>query len=436
MTDTIRDSDREKIRAKARTARIVLDDLETLAMTTASRHDYQLDLLVAEVAELRVERDAAVAEAWRLVGAEDLAKSLQADVAELERRTAHAAEVILQGVDDVAAVDMTVGLDDIRALLAEAGQDNPAIGALLVVDGDEVQVVDSLHAIVADVAMLTDAVRNGRVIAAEAQADRDRAIRAAADNAAAEADHAAELAQDLQAAVDDLAAAIAPLNRPSAKLAKSSNPIGALRIVTEVVANIAAHVLDGAAGEGPKALAIALADADRIEDEIHAIEAVCEAAGMAATVERADIPAWLAEHLTTRVDQVKAKKKTKAAEVELDEAGDGDGSPWVIQRNDANGRRWWTSGGWVKPLPAAHQFSVRAEAQLHKPRGSKIVSIAEAQALADNDRRVAVAALDDAADGGGVVPENYVDGGIVDDAAEGGDGVVGRYLPRSGGGES
>lgn len=349
------DIDRTRLTHKAQQIIRGILELESLAIAGATQHERQLDAL----------RD-------------ELAKAAD------------------------APVDMTIGLDDIRELLLEAGQDNPAIGALLVEDGDEVQVVDSIHAIVDTLVQ-----RDGLVVALQdsrnrAKADRDRAIQAAADNAAAEADHAAELAQDLHAAVDGLVDAIASLNRPSAKLAKLSNPIGALRIVTEVVKDVARQVLDGIAGERPMALALSLADADQLEEQISAIEAVCEAAGMPATVERADIPAWLAEHLTTRAEK---KAKAKKDVVFKDDAG----GPWVIMRNDANGRRWFldlaafNGLAWDVRLSEARRYDTEEDAATHKPRGSKVVTLLEAQRLVENDARVAASAalpFDDGASNG------------------------------------
>lgn len=218
------DNDRERIKSKARSIVAALADLEVLALTAATRHAYQVGELVKEVAELKVERDAAVAEAWRLVAVETRANDLQQRLDEVTRQ------------------------------------------------------------------------------------------RDAAD-------------------------------------AKTDKPLWAAAKSTLVT--------------------------------------------------------WTTPRPGPRVGE---------AVVVVEETGDP--GPWVIGRNDANGRRWWTpNDGWVKPLPAAHQFSVHAEAQLHKPRGSKIVSIVEAQALADNDRRIAAAAIPPPAPfPGGVAPENYIDGGIVDDA--------------------
>jgi len=398
------DNDRQRIEDKAHSIRVGLVELERLAVAAASRHDHQVDLLKKKAEQLQADVDEANRRifAAATVGREGDAEvdrqiaALKADMAEDFRRIGHAADIILQGVDEATdVVDMTVGLDDIRELLAEAGQDNPAIGALLVDDGDEVQVVDSLHAILADLAMLTDAVRNGRVIAAEAQAARDRAIQAAADNAAAEADAAAGLAQDLQTAVDGLVAAVAPINRPSAKLARLSNPIGALRIVTEVVEDVARQILDGHQGQCAKALAMALTDADQLEEQISAIEAACEAGGMAATVERRAIPAWLASNLTTRAEKVKARKANATGPNDEPAALAG---PWVIMRNDANGRRWFfdvvtgSHTAWGRLLSAAGHYDMAEHAETHKPRGSKVITLLEAQRLVDNDARIAAAA--------------------------------------------
>lgn len=230
-------------------------------------------------------------------------------------------------------------------------------------------------------------------------------IQAATDNEEARTDGDKEAASDMQAAIDGLVDAIASLNRPSAKLAKLSNPIGALRIVTEVVKDVARQVLDGIAGERPMALALSLADADQLEEQISAIEAACEAGGMAATVERADVPAWLASNLTTRAEKTKARK-ANASKPADDPCVVG---PWVIMRNDANGRRWFldlaafNGLAWDVRLSEARRYDTEEDAATHKPRGSKVVTLLEAQRLVENDARVAASAalpFDDGASNG------------------------------------
>ena len=80
-----------------------------------------------------------------------------------------------------------------------------------------------------------------------------------------------------------------------------------------------------------RALALARADADRLETEMHAIEAVCEAGGMPPTIEREDIPAWLAEHLTTRIERKEKVKKAKKAKAKTS-------TPPVIEADDGLGQ--------------------------------------------------------------------------------------------------
>lgn len=280
------DADRERIRARARLARDVLADLEEAAISAASRHGHQVDALKTELAE-----------AQRQLATPSLP----------------------------FPASMAVGLDDIRVILEE--EKRGVIDDLVVVEDGQVQVIDTIHQLLAhiiavDTAWPASEMESLRRSLEWTQEELRKANAAAVDNAAAQDDYAAALVQDLQAAIDEMVAAITPINRPNAKLARLSNPIGAMRIITEVIEDVAKQILDGASGENAKALAVALADADRIEDEIHAIEAVCEAAGMPATLERADLPAWLAEHLTTRIERkqkVKKAKKVQADELPLDD---------------------------------------------------------------------------------------------------------------------
>ena len=280
------DADRERIRARARLARDVLADLEEAAISAASRHGHQVDALKTELAE-----------AQRQLATPSLP----------------------------FPASMAVGLDDIRVILEE--EKRGVIDDLVVVEDGQVQVIETIHQLLAhiiavDTAWPASEMESLRRSLEWTQEELRKANAAAVDNAAAQDDYAAALVQDLQAAIDEMVAAITPINRPNAKLARLSNPIGAMRIITEVIEDVAKQILDGASGENAKALAVALADADRIEDEIHAIEAVCEAAGMPATLERADLPAWLAEHLTTRIERkqkVKKAKKVQADELPLDD---------------------------------------------------------------------------------------------------------------------
>ena len=273
------DIDRTRLAEKAQHVIAAIKDLEALAIAGATQHERQLDML-----------------------REELAKAPPAPTD-----------------------SMAVGLDDIRTILEE--ETHPVVQHLLVIEDDKVQVIDSLHQLLGHIVAVdtkwpASEMQSLRLQLQFTQDELRKANTAALANAEAEADYDAALAQDLQAAIDEMVAAITPINRPNAKLARLSNPIGAMRIITEVIEDVAKQILDGAAGEGPKALAVALADADRIEDQIHAIEAVCEAGGMPPTIEREDIPAWLAEHLTTRIERkekVKKAKKVKAPAVEADD---------------------------------------------------------------------------------------------------------------------
>ena len=105
------------------------------------------------------------------------------------------------------------------------------------------------------------------------------------------------------------------------RLADNANPTAAIIVVAEALREMTGQILEGGATEyAMRALALARADADRLETELHAIEAVCEAGGMPPTIEREDIPAWLAEHLTTRIERkAKKAKKAKAPAIEADD---------------------------------------------------------------------------------------------------------------------
>jgi hypothetical protein len=271
------DADRERIRARARLTRDVLADLEEAALSAASRHTHQVDALKTELAEAQCQLDA------------------------LATRTP---------VDS-----MTVGLDDIRTILVE--ETHTTVRELLVLEDGQVQVVDSIHQLLAHVAMLSDAVQ-------KAYADRDRAIQAAADERDAAADQYNEEYYVLTGKVRALGLAIRPVNSGAAEIVARCDVLAAIDVVAQAVTELAGQIVDGGRGETARALALAQADANRIEDEIHAIEAVCEAAGMPATVEREDIPAWLAEHLTTRAEKkAKAKKAKKNVVFEDDERAPG-----------------------------------------------------------------------------------------------------------------
>jgi hypothetical protein len=351
------DADRERIRARARLARDVLADLEEAALAAASRHTHQVDALKTELAEAQCQLDA------------------------LATRT---------------PVDMTVGLDDIRTILIE--ETHTTVRELLVLEDGQVQVVDSIHQLLAHVAMLSDAVR-------KAYADRDRAISGAADNANAAADQYEEEYQVLKGKVRALGLAIRPVNSAAAEVAARCDVLAAIDVVAQAVTELAGQIVDGGRGETARALAREQANANQIENELQAIEAVCEAAGMAATVEREDIPAWLAEHLTTRVEaKAKAKKakKDEAIEEEAIEEEASDWGPWVVMRNDAKGRRFGDgAAGWTSLDVACCRYALREQAVDAKPRGATVVSLLEAEALVANDARIAAGSAELPSDVGG-----------------------------------
>jgi hypothetical protein len=250
------DADRERIRARARLARDVLADLEEAAISAASRHGHQVDALKTELAEAHRQLDARPA------------------------------------VDS-----MTVGLDDIRAILAE--ETHTTVQELLVVEDGQVQVVDSIHQLLAHIiAVATDAV--------DAKADAD-----------------AEDLRTLTGKVRALAESIRPVNAVSASIAARCDVLAAIDEIAEAVTELARQIVGGEKGEAMKALALEQANADQIENELQAIEAVCESGGMPPTIERADIPAWLAEHLVSRVEK-KAKAKRKAKALAADDVGEGE----------------------------------------------------------------------------------------------------------------
>lgn len=333
------DADRERIRARARLARDVLADLEEAAISAASRHGHQVDALKTELAVVADERDSAIAELDRLNHLDVLSLQLPSGgvPAGIEQGlrcwhsaafAARTAAWTLKERLDVAAVDsMAVGLDDIRTILEEEKHD--VVQHLLVIEDDKVQVVDSIHQLLAHIIAVDTAwpasLREATASQAElrrsllwTQDELEKANAAALANAEAEADHLADMDGDLRQAVTELIDSIRPIDVAAARLADNGNPTSAIIVVAEAMREFTGQILEN--NEAMRALALARADADRLETELHAIEAACEAAGMAATVEREDIPAWLALHLTPRAAKVKAKRKAKAPAVE-DEAG-------------------------------------------------------------------------------------------------------------------
>ena len=279
------DADRERIRARARLARDVLADLEEAAISAASRHGHQIDALKTELAE-----------AQRQLATPSLP----------------------------FPPSMAVGLDDIRTILEE--EKRGVIDDLVVVEDGQVQVIDTIHQLLAhiiavDTAWPASEMESLRRSLLWTQDELRKAHAAALANADAEADHLADMDGDLRQAVTELIDSIRPVDVAAARLADNANPTAAIIVVAEALRELTGQILEDGEGETMRALALARADADRLETELHAIEAACEAAGMAATVEREDIPGWLALHLTPRASKAKAKRKAKAPAVE-DEAGD------------------------------------------------------------------------------------------------------------------
>jgi hypothetical protein len=282
------DADRERIRARARLARDVLADLEEAAISAASRHGHQVDALKTELAEAQRQ---------------------------------------------LAPSSMAVGLDDIRTILAE--ETHTTVQELLVIEDGQVQVVDSIHQLLAHIiavetawpastlASLRESLKWTQEELAKSRAAHHASIKGATDNADADADMWDEEITTLTAKVRALAEAIRPVNGAAAEIAARCDVGAAIDVIAQAVTELAGQIVDGGRGETAKALALEQANANQIETELQAIESVCEAAGMSATVEREDIPAWLAEHLTTRVEK-KVKAKRKAKSIPADDVGEGE----------------------------------------------------------------------------------------------------------------
>jgi hypothetical protein len=279
------DADRERIRARTRLAHDVLADLEEAAISAASRHGHQVDALKTELAE-----------AQRQLATPSLP----------------------------FASSMVVGLDDIRTILVE--ETHTTVQELLVVEDGQVQVVDSIHQLLAhiiavDTAWPASEMESLRRSLLWTQDELRKANAAALANAQADADYLADADGDLRQAVAELIDSMRPVDVAAARLADNANPTAAIIVVAEALRELTGQILEDGEGETMKQLALARADADRLESELHLIEAACEAAGMAATVEREHIPGWLALHLTTRALKAKAKRKAKSPAVD-DEAED------------------------------------------------------------------------------------------------------------------
>jgi len=293
------DADRERIRARARLTRDVLADLEEAALSAASRHTHQIDVLKTELAEVQRELDARPA------------------------------------VDS-----MVVGLDDIRTILEE--EKHNVVQELLIIEDDKVQVIDSLHRLLAHIIAVDTAWPASEMESlrrnlqwTEDELKKERAarikeIKARVENHDADEAMYAEEIATITGKVRALAKAIRPINTLAAEIASTCDFGAAIDVVAQAVTEVASQIMDGGRGETAKALALSQAYATQTEDEMHAIEAVCEAGGMPPTVERADIPAWLAEHLTTRIERKEKAKKTKKAKVPAVEDDDDQGQLSIL----------------------------------------------------------------------------------------------------------
>ncbi len=341
-----RDGDRERILARARLAHDVLADLEEAALAASSRHDHQVDLLKAELAEAN-------------------------------RR-------------------MTINLDDIRALLAKLGQDNPAVGALLVSDSDdEVQVGVSIHALVDTVAQQAGLIVDLQQSRDRAKADLTAAIQAARDNVDAKADSDAEDWASVTTHVRLLAEAIRPINSGAAEVAARADALAAIDVIAQAITELAGQLLTGEGNTLMKGLVAARESFAGLFAINEGIVKVCEAAGMP-FCEPEQVAGWLVNNLKPRAKAPKAKAAAPEQE-----------GPFVIMRNDANGRRFWAydvtrksdsrhvgeGPGWDL-LPHAVQYDTFEVATTTKPRGSKVVTLAEATALVENDARIAAASAE------------------------------------------
>jgi hypothetical protein len=288
------DADRERIRARARLARDVLADLEEAALAAASRHGHQVDALKTELAE-----------AQRQLATPSLP----------------------------FPSSMTVGLDDIRAILAE--ETHTTVQELLVIEDGQVQVVDSLHQLLAHIiavetawpAAAAESLRMSLAWTQEeltkSRAAHHASIKGATDNADADADMWDEEITTLTAKVRALAEAVRPVNGAAAEIAARCDVGAAIDVIAQAVHELAGQIVDGGKGEAMKQLAREQANGDQMETELQAIETICESRGMPATCERVDIPAWLAEQLTARVEK-KAKAKRKAKSIPADDIGEGE----------------------------------------------------------------------------------------------------------------
>jgi hypothetical protein len=343
---TMADADRERIRARARLTRDVLADLEEAALSAASHHTHQVDSLKNELAVQRedLQRLHRLNDRRRAVEAE-LDRLNNLDVLSLQLPDGSVPAGIEEGLRSwyrvavgrtdapTAAASMTVGLDDIRTILAE--ETHTTVQELLVIEDGQVQVVDSLHQLLAHIiavetawpastlASLRESLKWTQEELAKSRAAHHASIKGATDNADADADMWDEEITTLTAKVRALAESIRPVNGAAAEIAARCDVGAAIDVVAQAVTELAGQIVDGGRGEIAQALAREQANANQIENELQAIETICESRGMPATCERVDIPAWLAEQLTARVEK-KAKAKRKAKSIPADDIGEGE----------------------------------------------------------------------------------------------------------------
>lgn len=287
------DIDRTRLAEKAQHVIAAIKDLEALAIAGATQHERQLDMLREELAKAPTPADS-----------------------------------------------MAVGLDDIRTILEE--EKHNVVQELLVIEDDKVQVIDSLHQLLAHIiavdtawpasemeslrrqlAWTEDELKKERVA-------RIKEIKARVENHDADEAMYAEEIATITGKVRALAEAIRPINTLAAEIASTCDLGAGIDVVAQAVTELAGQIMDGGRGETAKALAMAQAYATQTEDEMHAIEAACEAGGMPPTIEREDIPAWLAEHLTTRVERKEKAKKAKKAKAPAIEADDDQGQLSIL----------------------------------------------------------------------------------------------------------
>lgn len=73
--------------------------------------------------------------------------------------------------------------------------------------------------------------------------------------------------------------------------------------------------------------------------------------------------------------------------------------PWVITRKDAHGRRFWGpaqmgEAAWVADVAGAYQYADAPTAERRKPRGSRVVTIADARELIEAEKVVTLAPVE------------------------------------------